>query len=107
MQLVELIGKERLVIDLSCRKKPGVYGNFDSHFSFSRIGSALDHLTDTVQNALLSAHADLDADCCSPSDRYPRRFRDGWYVAINRWQTTTDLELSKATLERLVFSFWA
>lgn len=47
-ELAERVGKERIVIDLSCR----------------RVGS-------------------------------------GWVVAMNRWQTLTDLEISKATLERL------
>lgn len=50
MQLVDTVGRERLVIDLSCRRKK---------------------------------------DC------------PGWFVAIDRWQTVTDLELSKATLSRL------
>jgi len=46
-QLVSAIGKERLVIDLSCRRR-----------------------------------------------------QDGWVVAMNRWQTLTDLDLTHETLER-------
>eukprot|EP01147_Barroeca_monosierra_P009395 gene9395-1642_t len=49
-QLNSTIGKDRLVIDLSCRKR-----------------------SDT----------------------------EGWFVAINRWQTLTDLRVDQATLERL------
>eukprot|EP00038_Savillea_parva_P000362 m.95754 g.95754 ORF g.95754 m.95754 type:complete len:283 (+) comp10121_c0_seq3:308-1156(+) len=49
-ELVSLVGRERLVLDLSCRRRPD---------------------------------------------------RAGWFVTINRWQTTTDLELTKETLERL------
>jgi len=49
-QLAALVGKDRLVFDLSCRR---------------------------------------------------RRDKDGWFVAINRWQDTTDLEVSKETLARL------
>lgn len=47
-QLVKLIGKDKLVIDLSCRRK-----------------------------------------------------NDGWVVAMNRWQTLTELELSHDTLDQL------
>eukprot|EP00730_Choanoeca_flexa_P019360 TRINITY_DN9448_c0_g1_i2.p1 TRINITY_DN9448_c0_g1~~TRINITY_DN9448_c0_g1_i2.p1 ORF type:complete len:258 (+),score=56.42 TRINITY_DN9448_c0_g1_i2:96-869(+) len=48
--LCDLVGKDKLVVDLSCRKVQG---------------------------------------------------KAGWFVAIKRWQVVTDLEISKATLERL------
>ncbi|EDQ90715.1 uncharacterized protein MONBRDRAFT_21369 [Monosiga brevicollis MX1] len=49
-QLVDTVGRERLVLDLSCRRKPGT---------------------------------------------------QGWFVAIQRWQVVTDLEITQATLDRL------
>lgn len=63
---------------------------FDSEGRFRR--SVLRELVDRVG----SEHIVLDLSC--------RRTRDGWVVAMNRWQTLTELSVTPATLSMLAGS---
>lgn len=60
---------------------------FDKEARFDE--KRLQELADTVGKSKLV----LDLSCKATAD--------GWRVAMNRWQTPTDLELSRATFERL------
>ena len=105
LQLVKLIGKARLVIDLSCRKKAGVdgwFGGLDRELTHlgpgfsrgSRNRAACSLASPHAYRSLIWAFA---IRCCARNRGYR-------YVAINRWQTTTDLELNRLTVERLAQS---
>lgn len=60
---------------------------FDANGRF--LADTLDALVKTIGSAKLV----IDLSC--------RRTADGWIVAMNRWQTLTDLDVTHATLDRL------
>eukprot|EP00730_Choanoeca_flexa_P019357 TRINITY_DN9448_c0_g1_i1.p1 TRINITY_DN9448_c0_g1~~TRINITY_DN9448_c0_g1_i1.p1 ORF type:complete len:287 (+),score=55.83 TRINITY_DN9448_c0_g1_i1:96-956(+) len=77
--LCDLVGKDKLVVDLSCRKVQGKAGWF--------VGKS-DLYASVLVSVLACTHDTSD--------------KIDWYnIAIKRWQVVTDLEISKATLERL------
>jgi phosphoribosylformimino-5-aminoimidazole carboxamide ribotide isomerase len=60
---------------------------------FSREGKFLPEVATAFQNAVGRNHLVIDLSC--------RRTTTGWTVAMNRWQTLTDLQITAETLDRL------
>ncbi len=60
---------------------------------FDRDGHFLPHILKELVSAVGAQHLVLDLSC--------RKTATGWTVAMNRWQTLTNLELSPATLDML------
>lgn len=63
---------------------------------FDSGGHFLDDRLDTLKNRVGADRLVLDLSC--------RRTAIGWTVAMNRWQTLTDLHVTTATLDRLAGS---
>jgi len=60
---------------------------------FSKDGAFLPEVAQAFQLAVGRSHLVIDLSC--------RRTDKGWTVAMNRWQTLTDLQVSAETLDRL------
>jgi phosphoribosylformimino-5-aminoimidazole carboxamide ribotide isomerase len=60
---------------------------------FDPSGKFLSDSLDTLVKAVGAEKLVIDLSC--------RRTSDGWTVAMNRWQTLTDLDVTPATLDRL------
>lgn len=60
---------------------------------FSENGAFLDERLDLLVSLVGAERLILDLSC--------RRDSDGWYVAMNRWQTPTELRISAKVLEEL------
>ncbi len=74
------VGRERLVVDLSCRRRAA-------------------NAADGASAAAASAAATL-ADA-APAEAGGETGNGGWYVAMNRWQTVTSVRLDEPLLETL------
>lgn len=60
---------------------------------FDKNGHFLAHSLEALVNAIGAEKLVIDLSC--------RRTPNGWTVAMNRWQTLTDLDVTPATLDRL------
>ncbi len=60
---------------------------------FDRAGRFLPHVLKDMVSAVGAEHLVLDLSC--------RRVADGWVVAMNKWQTLTELSITPATLDML------
>jgi phosphoribosylformimino-5-aminoimidazole carboxamide ribotide isomerase len=63
---------------------------------FDSTGRFLDERLETLKRRVGPERLVLDLSC--------RRTQDGWTVAMNRWQTLTDLKVTPETLDRLAGS---
>jgi phosphoribosylformimino-5-aminoimidazole carboxamide ribotide isomerase len=83
--LVEVVGgKERLVLDLSCRRKPNPSSSSPSSTNNARKSS------DATESNHINSNNDDDDDDDDP-----------YYVVTDRWQTYTNVRVNRTTLLEL------
>ena len=91
-ELVKAIGKEHLVLDLSCKETGHIYQDFDGEIH-KVYGKRIDNpegYSGTLYNSKTLDESQM-AHIISPI----------WKIATNRWQTIIDIEITKETLEDL------